>query len=74
MMKANILLIYFLFLSFSLFNIASTSIAVKNKLNDGINNGYQSLWNKVNKEGLPLILNKKLKARKIDPIINMKRL
>ena len=37
--------VYLLFLSLSLLNVASINIAVKNRLNDGINNGNQSFWN-----------------------------
>ena len=36
------LYIYFVFRSISLLKIASTNIAVKKRLNDGINTGYQS--------------------------------
>ena len=38
-----------LFRSINLFNIASTNIAVKNRLNEGIKSGYHSFWNKLYK-------------------------
>ena len=49
--------------------IASINIAVKNRLNDGINKGYQSLWNKLYKLVFPLTLKPKLMPRSTDPII-----
>ena len=54
-----------------LLNIASIRIAVKNRLNEGINTGYQSFWNKLYKIEFPLKLNVKLKPRNIEPIIKI---
>ena len=51
--------------------MASINIAVKNRLNEGINTGYQSFWNKLYKLEFPLTLKVKLIPRHIDPIINM---
>ena len=50
------------------------NIAVKNRLNEGINIGNQSFWNKLYKLEFPLTLKVKLMARKIEPIIKMYRL
>ena len=55
----------------SLLNIASINIAVKNRLNEGINTGYQSFWNKSNKLDFPLRLNVKLIPSNIDPMIKI---
>ena len=54
-----------------LLNMASISIAVKKRLNEGINTGYQSFWNKLYKPELPLTLNIKLMERNIEPIIKI---
>ena len=51
--------------------MASINIAVKNRLNEGINKGYQSFWNKLYKSDFPLRLNIKLMARNIEPIIRI---
>ena len=51
--------------------MASINIAVKNRLNEGINTGYHSFWNKLYKSGFPLMLNTKLMASKIEPIIKI---
>ena len=53
----------------SLLNKASINIAVKNRLNEGINKGYQSFWNKIYKLELPLTLTVKPMPRNIEPII-----
>ena len=64
----------FIYHFFILLNIASINIAVKNRLSDGINTGYQSFWNKLYKFEFPLTLNAYPTARTIDPIINIYRL
>ena len=65
---------YLLFHSMSLLNIVSINIAVKNKLNDGINTGYHRFWNKLYKLEFPFKLNVKLMPRNIEPIIRIYRL
>ena len=70
MLKINLVRFYFLFRSISILNIDSINIAVKNRLSEGINTGYQSFWNKLYKSEFPLILNVKLMTKKIEPIIN----
>ena len=54
-----------------LLTIASINIAVKNRLNEGINTGYQSFWNKIYISELPFTLKVKLIPRKIAPIIKI---
>ena len=62
---------YLLIRSENLFNTASTNIAVKNRLNEGIKTGYQSFWKKLYKPEFPLTLNVKLKTSNIEPIIKI---
>ena len=71
MLKINVRRIYLLFRYISLLNIASINIAVKNRLNEGINTGNQSFWNKLYNSELPLTLNAKLIPRDMDPIIKI---
>ncbi len=67
-------MIYFLIRFISLINKASMNIAVKNRLNEGINIGNQSFWNKLYKLEFPLTLSVKLIRSKIEPAIKKYRL
>ena len=51
--------------------MVSINIAVKNRLNEGINKGYQSFWNKLYKLEFPLIDKVKLTPRNTEPNIKI---
>ena len=71
MLKAYPSNFYLLVRSISLVNIASINIAVKNKLKDGINIGYQSFWNKSYRSEFPLTLKAKLIPSNNEPNIKI---